>query len=457
MAFMGPSLPSHERAGHLLPLYSGRVGLDTWGVEPANTPRMGTPRRAGTGAPFLVELVDRQFSFLSTRDADRYLMTVSRVLTLLRREPMLAAILDDFDAEVRAAVADYHAHEHHMMDELLALFRAVRPALLEAASAGIEGFDPAQLAAYEGTLVPVEHLDYPPNEEPKWDRAASRHRVSKVRFWVSSARDRIAEPGRVALLAAEQRLDALRELHEEAFRTYRTLGVTLPGVALGRLDWAVSCLAPSRSSDGAERGLAREREDIAEMLHEPTKRRMLTHAPGSETLVQARRDAELLHEEIVLALERGLWLHGALRRFVDKAKRFHGDTIDALAAPRGAKRALVAFASALAEHLFDTGIPAVHLAARAAPGDTFVQVVYLAKPTERSVATEIARGLAALAALGGLGVTQGVLLVVHGGTRALDLPREARGGGAVLALGAVGARVRAEAPKIVVSFEGGVA
>ena len=144
MAFMGPSLPSRERAGHLLPLYSGRSGSDTWGVEPANTPRKGTSRRAGTGAPFLVELVDRQFSFLSTRDADRYLMTVSRVLTLLRREPMLAAILDDFDAEVRAAVADYHAHERHMMDELLALFRAVRPALLEAASAGIEGFDPGR-------------------------------------------------------------------------------------------------------------------------------------------------------------------------------------------------------------------------------------------------------------------------------------------------------------------------
>jgi hypothetical protein len=133
------------------------------------------------------------------------------------------------------------------------------------------------------------------------------------------------------------------------------------------------------------------------------------------------------------------------------------DTIDGLAAPRGAKRALGELASAFAEHLFDAGIPAVHLASRAAPGDTLVQVVHLAKPTERSVATEIARALAAVAELGSRGITQGALLVVHGGTRALELPREARGGGAVLVLGAVGARVRRDAPKLVVSFEGGVA
>lgn len=357
-------------------------------------------------------------------------MTVQRVLTTLEREPSLAAILEDFEAEVRDAIAAYHAHERYMMAELREAFRVERETFLALAETGLEGFDVAALEAYPDTLVPVEYLDYPTNEEPKWDRAASRHRLSKLRFWVSSARERVdTVEHRARLGNLDDKLNLLREEHEEAFRAYRTLGVTLPGMARERLAWAAGCLNPSRAKLEADVAAFREREDIASMLHEPTKRRMLTNAPGAEVVVQARRDAELLREELVLALGRTLARHGRLRHFAEKMRRFHSDTLEKAFAARSPKKAEEELARKLAESYFEGGEIASHALARLEPGAILTVTRAIAKPS----AVSAAKVLEELVALGASAFAKhetrmvAALVVVTQAPR-LVLPREVRRG-----------------------------
>ncbi len=383
----------------------------------------------------MVELVDRQFAFLSTRDADRLLMTVSRVLTLMKREPTLAAILDDFEDEVREAVAEYHAHERWMMSELRDVFTTDRDALFALAEANVEGFDLAAVEGYIATLVPLDHHDYPSNEEPKWDRAASRHRLSKLRFWMTAVRERSPTvEGRARLLNVEERLIDLRERHEEAFRAYRTLGVTLPGAARARLEWAVGCLNPSRArkaTDEAE--LLREREDLASMLHEPTKRRLLTNAPGSEIVGQARRDAELLREEIVLALGRPAARHGRLRNFVEKIQRFQEDAIAKAFAGRSTKTAEGELARKLAEHYFEGGERATWTVDRHEDGALLVQARFVAKPTAASARKVVGDVLSQVEdAAERRGAKVGAVLIVQNKAPRIVLPREVRRAGATL-------------------------
>jgi hypothetical protein len=388
---------------------------------------LATPVTLAAGAPFLVELVDRQFAFLSSRDADRLLMAVSRILGLLDAEPTLAAIVREFDDEVAAAVRRYAEHERDVMAELARLWALQSPRFY--AHAGAEGFDREALDAFPRSLVPLEHLDFPADEEPRWDRASSRHRLSKLRFWVTASRERAADVAeRAALLNLEDHLTTLRERHEEAFRTYRTFGVTLPGAALARLRWATGCLNPraARSErDTPAMALARAREELAEVLHEPTKRRMLTGGPGTEVLVQARRDAELLREELVLALGRARAGRGRLLHFAEKMARFHAKR---LAKDLGAARGRAAereLAERLAEHFFDGGISAA--VSPEGPSVLLVEVRHVARPTAAKARVALEEACEALARAGrATGTRRGALLVVqHDGPR-LVLPPELR-------------------------------
>ena len=362
-------------------------------------------------------------------------MTVARVLDTLRREPTLAAILADFDDEVRAAVDDYHAHERWMMAELREIFTAHRDTLLALAEANVEGFELPAVEGFPETLVPLEYIGYPANEEPKWDRASSRHRLSKLRFWTSAARERVdTVEKRAALQNVEERLGVLRELHEEAFRAYRTMGVTLPGAARARLEWAIGCLNPSRSrreTDAA--ALLREREDIASLLHEPTKRRLLTNAPGSEIVGQTRRDAELLREELVLALGRTSARHGRLRHFAEKMRRFYDESLTKSFAGRSVKAAEASLAQKLAEHYFDGGERAIWKPEHATSGALFVQARHVARPSAaavRKVIDEVAASAATVAARHGTKVA--VVLLVQSKAPRLVVPRETRRGGMAL-------------------------
>lgn len=375
-----------------------------------------------------MELVDRQFAFLSTRDADRLLMTVERVLTMCRSEPALAAILEDFDDEVRAAVADYHEHERAMMAELREVFVLERDAFLSLAEAGVEGFELAAVEGFADTLIPLEHLDYPSNEEPKWDRASSRHRLSKLRYWVSTTRERAETiETRARLQNVEQRLADLREQHEEAFRAYRTRGVTLPGAARARLEWATGCLNPTSARKAEDAALAREREDLASMLHEPTKRRLLTNAPGSEIVVQTRRDSELLREELVLALGRTGARHGRVRHFVEKLQRFQGPSLSRAFASRSTKTAEEDLSRRLCEHFFDGGENAVWKVEDAAPDALLAQSRFLARPSAASAKKSVEEVVTmALAARRKRGTRVAVVLLVQSKAPRLVLPRELR-------------------------------
>jgi len=463
---MGPGYAQAPRGGALeginCSFTRARILSDTSAVDSRRIQKQADeapgarPRLTGP-SPYLVELVDRQFAFLSTRDADRLLMSVERVLGMLQREPTLAAILADFDAEVREAIAEYHAHERAMMARLREAFLAERATFLALAERGVEGFDVAAVEAYPDTLVPVEHLDYPTNEEPKWDRAASRHRLSKLRFWVNAARERVdTTEARARLANLEDTIDALRVEHEEAFRAYRTLGVTLPGQARARLAWAAGCLNPGRTQKrDAEAQSLREREDLASMLHEPTKKRLLTNAPGSEIVVQVRRDAELLREELVLALGRTLARHGKLRHVAEKLRRFHGDALAKAFVSRAPKRAEEELAGRLAEAYFDDGELAASSLARLEPGAILTVARGLAKPSAasaRALVDEVAKlGASAFAKHGTCIVA---LLVVVTKAPRIVLPREVRRGEVTylvetLALG----RAEGSAP-LVVDVEG---
>lgn len=384
------------------------------------------------GAPFLVQLVERQFAFLASRDADRLLMAIARILAVLDEEPTLAAIVEEFEHEVAAAVRRYAEHELAIMRELTAVWAAHNARFL--VYTGAEGFDPAALDAFPRTLVPLEHLDYPTNEEPRWDRASSRHRLSKLRFWVTASRERASDVAeRAALLNLEDHLTTLREHHEEAFRTYRTFGVTLPGAALARLRWATGCLNPGVARferDTPGMALARAREELAEVLHEPTKRRMLAGGPGAEVLVQARRDAELLREELVLALGRVRAGRGRLAHFAEKMARFHSAQLAkdfGAARGRAALRVVEgALAQRLAEHFFDGGIDACADGKRG-PSALFVQVRHVARPTAAKARAVLTAACEALTHAGeATGTRRGALLVVqHDGPR-LVLPPELR-------------------------------
>ncbi len=403
------------------------------------------------GAPFLVELVDRQFAFLASRDGDRLLMSISRALSLFEGEPTLAAILREFDAEAAAAVARYVAHERALMAELAELWGQHGERFL--AHAGAVGFDREALEGFPRSLVPLEHLEYPVNEEPRWDRASSRHRLSKLRYWVTAARERApALADRVILLNLEEHLGRLRERHEVAFREYRTFGVTLPGAARARLAWATGCLNPGllQTASDAARPVAldeaREREDLAEMLHEPTKRRLLTGGPGTEMLAQARRDALLLREELVLALGRARAGVGRLAHFAEKMARFHAAGLAKAFSGRALRGAELELAMALAEHFFEGGISAAADASELDRATLFVQAKYLAKPTPAKAQAAIAAAhQALLGARARTGATRGVLLLVQREGARLVLPAEVRVDGASLLLGAlhVGAGRRA--------------
>ncbi|MBL0194785.1 MAG: hypothetical protein IPQ09_11280 [Myxococcales bacterium] len=408
----------------------------------ATDPSPTAPREVGTdapspaprvtlaaGAPFLVELVDRQFALLSSRDADRLLMTLARVLALLDAEPTLAALTREFDDEVAAAVRRYAEHERENMAELARLWELHRARFYE--RAGTDGFDREALDAFPRSLVPLEHLEFPQNEEPRWDRASSRHRLSKLRFWVTASRERTLDAAeRAALLNLEEHLTTLRERHEEAFRTYRTFGVTLPGAALARLRWATGCLNPraARSErDTPAMAMARAREEVAEALHEPTKRRMLTGGPGSEVLIQARRDAELLREELVLALGRARAGRGRLLHFAEKVARFHaGRLAKQLGAARGRAgvRAVEReLAERLAEHFFDGGILAG--LTPEGPSVLLVEVRHLARPTEAKARAVLVDACDTLArAAQAAGTRRGALLVVQRDGPRLVLPPE---------------------------------
>lgn len=433
--------------GVAAPVFSGfaLLGRDrprNLGSVKATDPSPTEPREAGpdaqarrvtlaAGAPFLVELVDRQFAFLSSRDADRLLMAISRILGLLDAEPTLAAIVSEFDDEVAAAVRRYAEHERDAMAELARLWQIHSARFY--AHAGAEGFDREALDAFPRSLVPLEHLDFPANEEPRWDRASSRHRLSKLRFWVTASRERAADVAeRAALLNLEEHLTTLRERHEEAFRTYRTFGVTLPGAALARLRWATGCLNPraARSErDTPAMALARAREELAEVLHEPTKRRMLTGGPGTEVLFQARRDAELLREELVLALGRARAGRGRLLHFAEKMARFHARrlakdlaAVGSRALGRAAEREL---AERLAEHFFDGGIAAA--VTPEGPSVLLVEVRHVARPTAAKARAALADACEALTRAGrAAGTRRGALLVVQRDGPRLVLPPEVR-------------------------------
>lgn len=395
------------------------------------------PPRFVREAPFLVELVDRQFELLSSRDADRLLMSAARVLDMLEREPTLAAILREFDHEVRSAVERYRAHETRAMDALGAVWRAEASLLL--AHAGTEGFDREALEGYEKTLVVLEHLDYPTNEEPKWDRASSRHRLSKLKYWIVAARERATDVAvRARLANVDERLLALKEEHETAFREYRTLGVTLPGVARARLAWAVSCLNPGSAVVRAKTpppGEARELEDLATMLHEPTKRRMLTNAPGAEIVIQARRDAELLREEILLALGRPRAPSGRLAHFVEKMRRFRAAELTRGFSAKSTSKASRELATRLAEDFFEVGLPTV-----ATIDDPFareakllVRVEHVPRPSALKVRATLEAALTALgAARASHGLREGVLVLVQTDGAKLVVPEEIRRDGTTL-------------------------
>ncbi len=398
------------------------------------------PPRFVREAPFLVELVDRQFALLSARDADRLLMTAARILDMLEREPTLAAILREFDLEVRSAVERYREHETRAMAALGAIWRAEAPVLL--AHAGTEGFDREGLFAYEKTLVVLEHLDYPTNEEPKWDRASSRHRLSKLKYWIVAARERASDVSvRARLANVDERLLALKEEHETAFREYRTLGVTLPGVARARLAWAVSCLNPGattvRAKIGPAPGEARELEDLAAMLHEPTKRRMLTNAPGAEIVIQARRDAELLREELLLALGRPRAPSGRLVQFVEKMRRFRASELVRGFSAKSPAKASSELATRLAEDFFEAGLSAVPK-----PDDPYardakllVRVEHVARPSALKVRAAVDTALSSLvAARAAHGIREGALVLVQTDGAQLVVPDEIRRDGTTLLL-----------------------
>ncbi len=287
-------------------------------------------------------------------------MSVSRLLRLLEEEPTLAAILKEMERESAEAVGRYSVHERRLMDEVRALWDAESPLLL--ARSGEEGFEPEGLSAYRFSLVPASYLDFPPDEEPRWDRAAVRHRISKLKYWVSLAFGRAqtdAERGRLGNL--ELRLTSLKERHEHAFRAYRIEGSTLPGPALARLRFAVHCLNPSplqaSKTDEREAALVHPPRELAELLHEPTQKRLLTRAPGSEIIDQARRDATLLQEELLLSLGLARSRITLVHRFVVRAERFHSDRLRALAT--SARRLEKELVRELSLHLFEAGLDAV--------------------------------------------------------------------------------------------------
>lgn len=272
------------------------------------------------GTTVLVEVLDRQFTYLLDQEQIRMLLHLPRFLGFLRAEPRLAALLDDFGRETNAALDELSSEDEATRTRLRELWIShesrLKAALGDAVHdeklgvywpfdkflAGTNGGDPIELTsrnAFEQDPTRSGRLIKALRNYSQWATSRTKDADDECPEW---------------LLELGFAITDLEVRHRHLLRTLRIAAVTLPGPAMTRLKGRASSVnpipTPETEGETTDEGLGRQvgnlgAEKFATLLHDPQARLNAgqpTHDGVDVAEAEVRNDLRLLYTELRVRL-----------------------------------------------------------------------------------------------------------------------------------------------------------
>ncbi|MDX2055458.1 MAG: hypothetical protein SFV15_23855 [Polyangiaceae bacterium] len=323
-------------------------------------------------ADLLVEMLDRQLSFLLTQQDERRVLLLSRWLTFVSREPQLHGLAAEMITEVSKSLDDLSKEDHRVREQIERIWLqhgdTIRRRLAsDMANGKVHAY--CHLGEFGKKLANRPLVKIPPQTVFQESRREVDNLVLALKHWcqwgAGAGADGNLEEG--DLTSVLKQASELERSRAHWWRLFRTLLESSPGAAIIRLGMlsrstnpvppqAFESQAQNQQSRETQAALFEKQNEFAEKVHsfKALELRMLEGDEVSGAAADIQLDATLVTHELQLRLLAGRSRLALVRRYAARCEGFDAMLLRAKIAdkPKGVESQLTLD---FARYLFEQG------------------------------------------------------------------------------------------------------